>query len=208
MTVAAEAAAGAAGAIFARRAEPLRDLAAQADGLVRACRAMAERLHAGGKLIVFGNAGSCTDAQHVAVEFVHPAIVGKRALPAVSLGSDAATLTGVAEHYGLAEIFVHQLRCLAEPGDIALGLSVDGHCENVLRGLAHARERGLLTVALLGGDGGAIAAQGTAEHLLVARSTDPRVIKEVHVTTYHILWELVHVFFEQPGLLGPRQVSR
>ena len=65
----------------------------------------------------------------------------------------------------------------------------------------------MLTVALAGGDGGAIAASPAVDHLLVARSADPRMVKEMHVTTYHVLWELVHVFFEQPGVLGPGVVA-
>lgn len=163
---------------------------------------MAVRFHRGGKLVVFGNGGCSTDAQHVAVEFVHPVIVGKRALPAVSLTSDVATLTAV----GLDEAFAHQIRFLAEPADIALALSVDGNCPNILRGLEQARAVGMLTVALVGGDGGRIVAERAAEHTLVARSDDPRVVKEVHVTAYHVLWELVHVFFEQPGVLEPAMV--
>jgi len=189
--------------LFARRAAPLADLAEHAEDVARTCHAMAQRFHRGGKLIVFGNGGPSTDAQHVAVEFVHPVIVGKRALPAVSLTADIATVTGIANRVGLAEVFAHQIRLLAEPADIALGLSADGDCVNVLRGLAQAHDLGMLTVALLGGDGGAVAASGLADHLLVAESADPRVIKEVHVTMYHILWELVHVFFEQPGVLDP-----
>jgi len=193
--------------VFARRAEPLRDLADHAGDVARICHAMALRFHRGGKLVVFGNGGDSTDAQHVAVEFVHPVIVGKRALPALSLTADVATLTGIANRVGLAETFAHQLRLLGEPTDIALGLSTDGDCANVLRGLAQARAMGMLTVALAGGDGGAIAATGAADHLLVADATDPRVVKEVHVTTYHVLWELVHVFLEQPGVLGPAVVT-
>jgi D-sedoheptulose 7-phosphate isomerase len=100
-------------------------------------------------------------------------------------------------------VFARQLGLLADPGDIALGLSTDGRCEMVCAALAEARRRGLLTVALAGGDGGTIADRRLADHILVARSTDPRVVKEVHVTTYHVLWELVHVFFEHPGVLEP-----
>ena len=185
-----------------RRTQPLIDLADHAEDVARTCHAMAGRFHRGGKLVVFGNGGPSTDAQHVAVEFVHPVIVGKLALPALSLTSDVATLTGIANRVGLAEIFAHQIRFLGEPADIALGLSTDGRCENVVRGLAQARELGMLTVALVGGDGGPIAASGVADHVLVARSTDPLVVKEVHVTMYHVLWELVHVFFEQPGVLS------
>lgn len=186
-----------------RRVDPLRDLADHAEDVARACHAMALRFHRGGKLIVFGNGGPSTDAQHVAVEFVHPVIVGKRALPAISLTSDVATLTGVAARVGWDETFAHQIRYLGEPKDIALGLSTDGHCGNVLRALEKAHEHGMLTVALTGGDGGPIAASPAVDHVLVARSDDPRVVKEVHVTTYHVLWELVHVFFEQPGVLDP-----
>ncbi|MDX8034928.1 SIS domain-containing protein [Lentzea sp. BCCO 10_0856] len=175
-----------------RRAVSLADLAGHAEEIARICHRMAERFRAGGKLLVFGNGGPSTDAQHVAVEFVHPVIVGKRALPALSLTSDVATLTGVAARAGFAETFAHQIRCLGERTDIALGLSVDGQCENVLRGLAVARERGLLTVALAGSGGGRL----EADHVLVTASTDPLVVKEIHVTTYHLLWELTHVFLE------------
>jgi D-sedoheptulose 7-phosphate isomerase len=186
-----------------RRTQPLTDLADHAEDVARTCHAMAERFHRGGKLVVFGNGGPSTDAQHVAVEFVHPVIVGKRALPALSLTSDVATITGIANRVGVAEVFAHQIRFLAEPADIALGLSTDGQCANVLRGLAEARRLGMLTVALVGGDGGQIAGSAVADHVLIARSTDPLVVKEVHVTMYHVLWELVHVFFEQPGVLDP-----
>jgi len=165
---------------------------------------MAIRFHQGGKLVVFGVGAASTDAQHVAVEFVHPVIVGKRALPAISLTADVATITGVAAAQGMAEIFAHQVRYLAEPADIALGISTDGNCPSVLRGLEEARGKGLLTIALVGGDGGAITA--AADHVLIARSSDPCVIKETHVTMYHVLWELVHVFFEQPGVLTPEVI--
>jgi D-sedoheptulose 7-phosphate isomerase len=194
--------------LFARRDAPLRDLAGQAEAVATACHAMAVRFHRGGKLIVFGTGGASTDAHHVSVEFVHPVIVGKRALPAISLTSDVATVTGIAEREGMAEIFAHQIRYLARPQDIALGLSADGNCRSVLAGLAEASRLGLLTVALVGGDGGgAIAASQLADHLLAAHSDDPCVVKEVQVTTYHLLWELVHVFFEQPGVLAPGVVT-
>ena len=193
--------------LFELRSAPAEDLAAQADAVAAACHAMAVRFHRGGKLVVFGAGGASPDAQHVAVEFVHPVIVGKRALPAISLTTDVATVTGIAERDGVAAIFAHQIRFLADPADIALGISADGHSGSVLAGLEEARELGLLTVALTGGDGGPIAASKAVDHLLVARSADPRVVKDMHVTTYHVLWELVHVFFEQPGVLGPGVIT-
>jgi D-sedoheptulose 7-phosphate isomerase len=198
--------------LFELRSDPVRELAGQAGAVAEACHAMAVRFHRGGKLIVFGTGGASADAQHVAVEFVHPVIVGKRALPAISLTTDVATVTGIAEREGVAAIFAHQLRYLAAPADIALGISADGDNDSVLAGLAAARELGLLTIALVGGaargwgpagGGGRIARTHAADHVLAAASADPRVVKEMHVTTYHILWELVHVFFEQPGVLDP-----
>ena len=192
---------------FERRTRPARELAAQAGAVAAACHAMAVRFHRGGRLVVFGTGGASTDAQHVAVEFVHPVIVGKRALPAISLTTDVATVTGVAARDGMDAIFAHQIRYLAAADDIALGISADGNCPSVRGGLDAAKARGLLTIALAGGDGGALRDSPAVNHLLVAASDDPRVVKELQVTTYHVLWELVHVFFEQPGVLAPGVVA-
>jgi D-sedoheptulose 7-phosphate isomerase len=201
--------------LFELRDDPAAGLARQAGAVAAACHAMAVRFHRGGKLIVFGAGGASTDAQHVAVEFVHPVIVGKRALPAISLTTDVATVTAIAETEGVDAIFARQLSFVAAPADIALGICADGDSPSVLAGLRTAHQLGLLTIALTsepgdgsgaGGDGGAggrIRASGAADHLLAVASGDPRVVKELHVTTYHILWELVHVFFEQPGVLDP-----
>jgi D-sedoheptulose 7-phosphate isomerase len=181
--------------LFARRSAPGLALADSADAVARACHAMASRFHRGGTLFAFGSGAAATDAQHVAVEFVHPVVVGKRALPALSLATDVATVTGIGEARGFDDVFAHQLRQLAGPDDIALGFSVDGTSPSVVQGLEAAAELGLLTVALTGG------ARVAADHCIVVPSDDPLVVKEVHVTAYHVLWELVHVFFEQPGVL-------
>ena len=107
---------------------------------------MAVRFHQGGKLVVFGTGAASTDALHVAVEFVHPVIVGKRALPAISLTADIATVTGLAAREGMGSIFSHQIQYLAGPADIALGICADGNDDSVLRGLITAHEMGMLTV--------------------------------------------------------------
>lgn len=186
---------------FARREDAARGLGRDAERIAAACHDMAVRFSRGGRLLAFGNGTPATDAQHVSVEFVHPVIVGKRALPALSLVADAPTLTGVADRAGLDEVFAHQLRVLGRGEDIALGISSDGRSANVLRGLEVAHAAGLLTVALTGGDGGPIAASAAVDHRIVVDSEDVDVVKEMHVVSYHVLWELVHVFFEQPGLL-------
>lgn len=192
---------------FDRRTAPGTALAGLADAIAQACADMAARFHAGGKLIVFGNGPAATDAAHVAVEFVHPVIVGKRALPALSLSNDAAALTGLAQEHGLAGIYAAQLGLVGDPVDIALGICGPGPAEGVQHGLAEARRLGLLTVALAGRRGRDRAGCGAAvlaEHVLRAESDDPRIVKEIHVTIYHVLWELVHVFLEQPGVLAER----
>ncbi|HET9893546.1 MAG TPA: SIS domain-containing protein [Streptosporangiaceae bacterium] len=186
-------------AAFARRETAARDLVDRAADIADTAFAMASRFRLGGKLLVFGVGTASTDAQHVAVEFVHPVIVGKRALPAVSLTADAATVTAIAASAGMGKIFEHQVRQLAAPADIALGI---GRSPSVVGGLGAARELGLLTVALAGAagaaDGTVIPGEPAAAHVLAVRSADPRIVKEIHVTTYHLLWELVHVFLEQP----------
>ncbi|MGH4011723.1 MAG: D-sedoheptulose-7-phosphate isomerase [Pseudonocardiaceae bacterium] len=189
---------------FARRTEPTRALGQDAEAVGRACYDMALRFHRGGRLLCFGNGSAAADAAHIVVEFVHPVIMGKRALPAMSLANDAATMSGIARPDSFEDSFAAQLRLQARAEDIAMGISADGECPNVARALATARDAGLLTVALVGGDGGQIARMAGLDHVLIARSEDPRVVKEILVTTYHVLWELVHVFFEQPGVLEPR----
>ncbi|WP_228564420.1 D-sedoheptulose-7-phosphate isomerase [Catenulispora rubra] len=208
---------------FARRVEPIARLSDSADAVAEACLAMARAFRSGGRLLVFGTGTAATDAQHVSVEFVHPVIVGKRALPAFSLAADAATVTGLAGSAGLEAVFAHQLRVLGRPADIALGISGDGECPAVARALVTARELGMTTVALVGGTSGTSKSRGSAEdsrtnnsgreiakraladHCLTVESDDPRVVKEGHVTLYHLLWELTHAFLEQPHAADPAQ---
>jgi D-sedoheptulose 7-phosphate isomerase len=190
-------------AAFDRRTDPGQELAGQAERIVSAAHAMARRFHQGGKLVAFGTGSGSTDAQHVAVEFVHPVIVGKRALPAISLTSDAATITAVAARAGLDRVFAHQIAHLAEPADIALGIAAGAPSPPVMEGLRAAGEHGLLTILLVGGPDGFEEANRSIDHVLATSSSDPRIVKEIHVSTYHLLWELVHLFLEQPGVLGP-----
>ena len=144
-------------------------LGTERERLARACHDMARAFHQGGTLVPFGTGSAATDAAHVAVEFMHPVIVGKRALPAVA---------------GIA----------GRAGDIALAID-HGHEAGAARDfLADAARRGMLTIAL--------AAQPfDADHCFAVPSDDPAIVQEVQETAYHVLWELVHVFFEHPGLL-------
>ena len=168
--------------------------------IAHACLAIARRFHQGGRLLACGNGAWATDAGHVAVEFVHPVIVGKRALPALALTNDSATMSGLFASTGPTNQFAHQLRVLARSQDIAMGFSPDGRCMNVVAALDVAKQMGLLTLGLAGGDGG-LFREAALDFCFVVQARDPLVIQETHETLYHVLWELVHVFFEHEGLL-------
>lgn len=178
---------------------PQRFFEENADRIARVCWDMARRFHQGGRLLAFGNGAWASDAQHISVEFVHPVIVGKRALPAVALTNDSALLN-TQSHDGHGPPFTRQLRALARPADIAAGISGDGRDANVLEALSAAREMGLMTLGLCGGDGGQMAGAGL-DYCFVAPG-DPLHTQEIHETLYHVLWELVHVYFEHEGLLA------
>ncbi|QBD82540.1 SIS domain-containing protein [Ktedonosporobacter rubrisoli] len=179
---------------------PEKFFKAEAERIAQACWAIARRFHQGGRLLAFGNGACATDAQHVSVEFVHPVIVGKRALPALALTNDSATLTGLMAGPETGKSFARQLKILARPRDIALGFSLSGNCMNVAIALQVARKMGLLTLGLTGNDGGVLKREDL-DFCFVVPSHDPLVIQENHETLYHILWELVHIFFENEGLL-------
>jgi D-sedoheptulose 7-phosphate isomerase len=170
---------------------------AEADTIAKACWAMARRFHQGGRLLAFGVGASATDAQHVAVEFVHPVIVGKRALPALALTNDSATLScALAE---TSSLFRQILMRLARPQDMAMGLCAGGDCSSTLQGLAEARRLGLLTLGLFGAE-----VKGVTPDLdftFIVPESDPMVVQETQETLYHVLWELTHIFFEHEGLL-------
>lgn len=174
---------------------PERFFAAEEARLAQACWAMARRFHQGGRLLAFGRGAWATDAQHVSVEFVHPVIVGKRALPAIALTNDSALLSAEPP----TAIFERQLALLARPADIALGFDGAGEDEATRRALVLAKERGLLTLAL-SGEAGALGAV-EIDYLFCVPDSDLTVVQETHETLYHILWELVHIFFEHEGLL-------
>jgi len=173
---------------------------AESEKIAEACWAMARRFHQGGRLLAFGNGAWATDAQHVSVEFVHPVIVGKRALPALALTNDSATLSGVLAEGNAGLAFAHHLKTLARSQDIAMGFSPYGNCTNVVTTLQVARSLGLLTLGLTGGDGGLVKLS-RPDFCFVVQSHDLLAIQETHETLYHVLWELVHVFFEHEGLL-------
>lgn len=174
--------------VVALRGELLSEYAAQ---LTEAAAAMARHFDDGGQLLAFGNGGSATDADDAAIDCMTPPVPGWRALPAVSLPADSATGTAIANDVGVDAVFARQVAALGRRGDIALGFSTSGNSANVVRGFVEARDRGLLTVALAGYDGGAIARGGMVDFCFVARREFVPRIQEGHATLWHSLFELV-----------------
>ena len=159
----------------------------EADRLARLCHRMAERFATGGRLVALGvSPAARSDVRHVTVEFVHPVIVGKRALPAIGLSREGGPLDA-------------QVELIAEPDDIAIAFGTDETGgEEVREALAAARRRGCLTLAF---------APCGAEWEMPVSDPDPFVRQEVAETAYHVLWELVHVFFDHRGLLTGREAG-
>jgi D-sedoheptulose 7-phosphate isomerase len=156
--------------------------------IAEATLAIRERLLRGGKLIIFGNGGSATDANDWAIDCVAPP-AGFRPVPAVSLSMEPATVTAIANDVGTEVIFLRQLIAQAQPDDVAIAISTSGGSGNVIAALKEARKRRLLTVALLGYDGGEIRRQGLAEHYVVVGSDYIPRIQEVQASIYHIMRE-------------------
>jgi len=154
-----------------------------------AAAAIAESFRGGGKLLLFGNGGSAADAQHVAAEFVGRFQRERAALAAIALTADTSVLSSIGNDYAFERVFARQVEALGRPGDVAFGISTSGRSPNVLAGLTTARERGLRTLALTGGDGGAIG-KAADTHLNVASDSTARV-QEVHRTLLHAICDLV-----------------
>jgi D-sedoheptulose 7-phosphate isomerase len=172
--------------------ERLREEVAEreAERIVQAALTMRERVQAGGKLILFGNGGSATDANDWALDCALP-LKPFSPIPAVSLAMEPANVTAVANDVGAEAIFLRQLIALAEPQDVAVGISTSGGSANIVAALEEARKRGLLTVALLGYDGGEVLRRGLADFPLVVRCDYIPRIQEVQASIYHVLLEVL-----------------
>jgi D-sedoheptulose 7-phosphate isomerase len=158
--------------------------AAEAERLAGCCHLMAERFARGGRLVALGRSPVArSDARHVAVEFVHPVIVGKRALPAIALAGEGGALEA-------------QVEAVAEPDDIAIAYELSD--AETAAALESARELGCLTIGF---------APGPAEWRFEPPTSEPYVAQELVETLYHVLWELVHVFFDHRGLLSGREAG-
>jgi len=182
----------------ARAAEVIRDSIAAQEAFLeegslaaigRAADLIGEALRGGNKILLFGNGGSAADATHVAAEFLGRFQHERRPLPALALCDNTAALTAIANDYGFEHVFARQLRGLAVAGDVAIAISTSGRSPNVLAAVAAARELGLGTIALTGGDGGELAA--AVDVGIGVPATVTARIQEGHMLVAHVLCEIV-----------------
>jgi D-sedoheptulose 7-phosphate isomerase len=157
--------------------------------IIRTVDVITEALKKGNKVLLFGNGGSATDAQHIAGEFVNRFLIERPPLPAIALTTDTSVLTSIGNDYDFSEIFSKQIRALGQEGDIAWGFSTSGGSVNVVKALEAAKKMGLVTIGFTGRDGGAVGMISDC-HLNVPSNVTPRV-QEVHIVVAHAICELV-----------------
>jgi D-sedoheptulose 7-phosphate isomerase len=167
----------------------MRVAAERADEIVAAALLIKDALAAGRKVLVFGNGGSATDAQHLATELVGRFEHERKAWPVIALTADTALVTAVANDYGFDAVFVRQIEALGAPGDVAIGITTSGRSRNVTAALERAKSLGLKTVALTGRDGGATG-QAAEVHVNVPSDSTARV-QEVQRTIIHAWCALI-----------------
>ena len=151
---------------------------------------LAASFHGGGKLLALGNGGSSTDAMDIVADVRSPR-KRRRRRPAIDLTEDTAILTAIANDIGPDAIFSRQVIAYGHRGDVLLALSTSGNSGNVIDALAEGRRRGLETIAMVGYDGGRVASQSLADHVIVTRSEHIPRIQEAQASAYHALIELI-----------------
>lgn len=161
--------------------------------MIAAGQALARAFASGATLIAFGNGGSATDAQDLVTDLLNPPFSHWRSLPALALTNDTAVITALGNDVGFDNVFARQVIAFGQPGDIALAISTSGNSTNVLLALERAKKQGLLTIGLVGYDGGKMLRSQALDFCLVSASDYIPRIQEVQATIYHTLLDIVHV---------------
>lgn len=177
-------------AMFDEHEAVLRDTRdALVSRIAEAGRLLVDAYQAGGKVLLFGNGGSFSDALHIEGELTNRFHRDHEGLPAIALGAGQASLTATANDYSYDDLFARLVKAYGRPGDVALGLTTSGNSKNVVRGLVRARELGLKTIAFTGRTGGRAADH--ADLLLNVPSDCTPRIQEMHILAAHAICALV-----------------
>lgn len=142
----------------------------------------------GGKVIFFGNGGSCSDSMHLATELISRYYIDRKSLPAMAL-TDSVSLTAIGNDYGFEEVFKKQVEGCVKKGDVIIGISTSGNSKNVIKAIEKAKELGGITIAFTGKSGGFL--KGKVDICLNIPSDDTPRIQEGYMLAGHIICELV-----------------
>lgn len=177
-------------AVLEESARVKREVAAQlAEPIAEAAGQLAAAYRAGGKVLLFGNGGSASDAQHIAAEWTGRLSRERAALPAIALTANTSDLTAIGNDYGFDRVFARLIEAHGREGDVALAISTSGNSPNVLAGVEEARSRGMRTIGLLGKGGGKL--RDRVALALVVPSDDTQRIQESHIAMAHVIAEIV-----------------
>jgi len=154
-------------------------------------------LKKGNKIILFGNGGSAADAQHIAAEFIGRFNINRKSLPAIALTSNSSTITALANDFSFDTIFSRQCESLVSKDDIAIGISTSGNSLNVEKAIITCKNKGAITIALLGNNGGSI--KKYVDLPIIVNSSSTPHIQEIHRMIYHIICEIVENKLTHPS---------
>ena len=152
-----------------------------------------DSLKQGGKILIFGNGGSAADAQHIAAELVGRYKLERKGLSAIALSTDTSSLTAIANDYGYEHVFDRQIEALANPEDVAIGISTSGNSSNVINALQLAKNIGCKSIGLSGKSGGDM--NKLCDVNLVIPANDTARIQEMHILVGHIICHLIELEF-------------
>ena len=174
---------------FNEHIESVKSLYELTDVLENSAKICIDCLKKGGKIILFGNGGSASDAQHIAAELVGRYKGNRKGIPAIAINTDTSVLTSIGNDFGYTHIFERQVEALANSNDVVIGISTSGNSKNVINGLKKASKINCTTIGFTGQDGGEM--NEICDICLVAPVFDTPRIQEIHIILGHTLCHLI-----------------
>lgn len=174
----------------------IEQLASGADEIIRIAEVVASAIKSGHRVYLIGNGGSAAQCQHIAAELVGRFKRQRQGLPAVALTTDSSILTALGNDFGFAQVFSRQVEALVETGDVLIAISTSGRSENIIEAASIARRKKALVIGLTGGSKAGLGE--LADISVQVGSKDTARIQEAHITTLHIICELVELAFAEP----------
>lgn len=164
------------------------------EGIIEACSLISKSIKAGHKLMICGNGGSAADAQHMAAEMIGRMLVERNPLPALALTTDTSNITAIANDYSYEAIFEKQVQGLGQKGDVLLAISTSGNSKNVVKAVEAAKSKGIATISVTGGSGGALKSLCDL-NLNVGLGKNSSRIQETHIFIFHSIVDVMDRFF-------------